>query len=280
LNEAHLRNVNGKLMNWTITACPNEAWAELVYGEPDVERLWADVATAVRLDEDDPVKAWREHVETLRARAAALDARRFDAIHLAGPGTDLTIGLLPGSRWLTAASETAFGRRHVVNLPTEEVFTTPDRLRADGTARATVDLALPTTIVRDLKLRFEGGRLVEVNASAGADFVRAQTATDEGAARLGEVALVDGTSPIRRAGRMFFNGLFDENAACHIAYGSGFGYAVADAPDSEDDWEAAGINRSSVHTDVMVGGPDVDVFGLDGAGGRTPIIVGERWQLG
>jgi aminopeptidase len=280
LNEAHLKNVNGKLMNWTIATCPNEAWATLVYGEPDVERLWHDVAAAVRLDAEDPVAAWNEHIDTLGARAAALNARRFDAVHFLGGGTDLTLGLLPGSRWLSAASETVFGRRHVVNLPTEEVFTTPDRLRAEGVVHATVDLALPTTIVQGLELRFEDGAIVDVQATAGAEYIRAQIATDEGAARLGEVALVDGSSPISQAGRIFFNGLFDENAACHLAYGSGFTYCVegADAL-GEDERVAAGVNQSSVHVDVMVGGPEVSVFGLSADGGRTPIIVDNRWQL-
>jgi aminopeptidase len=280
LNQAHMKNVDGKLMNWTIAACPNAAWAELVYGEPDVERLWRDVSAAVRLDAEDPVEAWNAHIETLEARAAALNARHFDVLRFTGPGTDLTIGLLQGSRWLSAASKTAFGRRHVVNLPTEEVFTTPDRLRADGVVRATIDLALPTTIVRDLELRLERGAIVDVRASEGEDYVRAQTATDEGAARLGEVALVDGTSPIGRAGHRFFNGLFDENAACHIAYGSGFSYCV-DGGEAlgEEEREAAGINQSSVHTDVMIGGPDVAVSGLTAAGDETPIIVDNEWRL-
>ncbi len=279
-DEAHLKNINAKAINWTIAACPTEAWAELVYGEPDLERLWSDVAAAVRLDADDPVAAWEAHISALDARAAALNQARFDAIQFEGPGTELTVGLLPGSRWRSAASETSFGRRHVVNLPTEEVFTTPDRMRADGVVRATIDLALPTTIVRELELRFEQGRIVSVEASAGQDYVRSETKTDEGAGRLGELALVDGTSRVGQAGRIFYNGLFDENAASHLAYGSGFAYCVEGVGAlNESELEAAGVNQSSVHTDFMVGGPEVDVFGVTAGGDRHPIIVANQWRL-
>ena len=279
-NEAHMRNIGSRAINWTIVADPNASWAESVYGEPDVERLWADIATAVRLDEPDPVAAWRAHIDRLEERAQALNEARFDAIRFVGPGTDLTVGLLAGSRWRTAGAETAFGRRHVVNLPTEEVFTSPDRGRADGVVRMTTELVLNGRIVRGLELRFERGTVVDATAESGLEVVRGELASDEGSSRLGEIALVDGTSRVGQLGRVFLNTLFDENASSHIAYGSGFPYCVEGAEDLEADaLVAAGVNQSSVHTDVMIGGPAVDVFGVNAQGDERPVIISNEWQL-
>ena len=225
----------------------------------DVERLWREVAQTVRLDEDDPVAAWEEHVARLEERSRKLNERAFDAIQFLGPGTDLTIRLNPGSRWHSARTETSFGRTHIPNVPTEEVFTTPDYRRTQGTVRSTMPLALPGNIIRDLELRFENGRVVEVNASSGKEYVEQQVATDGGSARLGEVALVDASSRVGQVGHIFFNTLFDENATCHIAYGRGIAYAVEGAESSADEQEAAGVNQSAVHTDFMIGGPEVTV---------------------
>ena len=271
---------DGRLVNWSIVAYPNEGWAETVFGEPDVERLWQAVATATRLDEPQPVAAWQEHIDKLLERAALLNERRFDSIRFRGPGTDLTVGLMPESRWLTAGEETTDGRRHVVNMPTEEVFTTPDRRRTEGIVRSTRPLTVSGSIVRDLELRFEGGRAVEVRASTGAEVVRQQLATDDGAAMLGEVALVDGDSRVGRTGIVFFNTLFDENAACHIAYGSGILPAVAGGVElSPEQLADVGWNDSNVHTDFMIGGPDVDVDGVAADGTVVPLLRGEAWQL-
>src|SRR2546423_6911671 len=203
-------------------AFPNEGWAEAVFGEPDVERLWDAVARAVRLDDPDPVEAWRRHVDRLTERARVLTERRFDAIRFRGDGTDFVVGLLPGSLWESAQTETEWGLRHVPNLPTEEVFTSPDRRRSGGVGRATRPLGPAGTIVRDLELRFRDGKVVELRASAGEDAVRAQLQADEGASRLGEVALVDGSSAGGRPGSTFLNTLFDENAASHVAYRTRF----------------------------------------------------------
>ncbi len=278
--DAHLRNVMLRRVNWTIVSYPNEGWAQTIFGEPDVERLWQDVAKTIRLDQPDPVVAWQEHIDRLEERARVLNERRFDAIRFRGPGTDLTVGLLERSRWHSASTETTFGRRHVPNVPTEEVFTTPDYRRTQGMVRSTLPLALPGNIIRDLEMRFDGGRVVEVKASTGEDYVRTQIESDEGAARLGEVALVDGTSRVGETGHIFFNTLFDENATCHIAYGRGIGYCVEGAEELDDDAQLeAGINQSSVHTDFMIGGPDVEVDGLDAGGAVTPIIRGNDWQL-
>ena len=278
--ERYLKASNRRLINWTIVAYPNEGWARTVFGEPDVERLWDAVASATRLDEPDPVEAWRAHIDKLVERATLLNERKFDHLRFRGPGTDLTVGLIPGARWCTALEETVDGRRHVVNMPTEEVFTSPDRRRTEGTVRSTKPLALAGNIVRDLELRFDGGRAVEVNATAGAELIREQLRQDENAALLGEVALVDGDSRVGRSGLVFLNTLFDENASCHIAYGAGILEAIPDGQvKSEAELAELGFNDSTIHTDFMIGGPEVAVDGVEADGTAVPILRGDVWQL-
>ncbi|HEV3404686.1 MAG TPA: aminopeptidase, partial [Gaiellaceae bacterium] len=251
-----------------------------VFGEPDVERLWTAVGFATRLDEPDPVAAWQKHMARLDERARVLNERSFDAIRFRGPGTELTVGLLPASRWRSASFTTAWGLGHVPNMPTEEVFTTPDLRRTEGTVRSTRPLGLLGTTVRDLELRFEHGRVVEVRASAGADVVRGQLATDEWAPYLGEVALVDGSSRVGQTGITFRDTLFDENATCHIAYGDAVMFATEGlAGLSAEERRAQGVNGSAVHTDFMIGGPEVDVDALGADGQATPLLRGDVWQL-
>ena len=280
LAERYVKATNQRLINWAIVAYPNEGWARTVFGEPDVERLWDAVASATRLGEPDPIEAWRAHIDKLVARASLLNERAFDSIRFRGPGTDLTVGLIPGATWCTALEETVDGRRHVVNMPTEEVFTSPDRRRTEGIVRSTKPLALAGTVVRDLEVRFEGGRAVEVNASSGAELIREQLRQDENAPLLGEVALVDGDSRVGRTGLVFLNTLFDENASCHIAYGAGILEAVPEGDaKSESELDELGFNISSVHTDFMIGGPDVEVDGVVASGAAVPILRGDVWQL-
>jgi aminopeptidase len=297
LNEEYLRQANELLVNWTILAAPNEGWAQQVFGEPDtseraralrasggasslLEKLWEAVAFATRLDEDDPVAAWREHVERLGARADAVNALGLDAIRFRGPGTDLTVGLLPESRFGYAVYETVDGIRHVVNMPTEEIYAAPDWRRTEGVVRSTQPLALKGAVVRGLELRFEAGRAVDVRAEAGADVVRAQMAVDEGASALGEVALVDGGSRVGQLGLTFFDTLFDENAACHVALGDAILSKIEGAAKQPaEERRARGLNPSSIHVDFMIGGPEVDVDGVTRDGREVPILRNDEWVL-
>jgi aminopeptidase len=237
---------------------------------------------ANRLDYPDTVAAWQAHLAELAARKSALDGQAFDAIRFTGPGTSLTVGLIAGSHWHAGSLQTKFGIDYVPNLPTEEVFTSPDWRRAEGTVACTRPLVMPGAgaLVTGLRLRFEAGRVVEVEAHGGAELVRAQLATDHQAACLGEVSMVDGSSAIRRAGIMFHETLFDENAGCHIAWGGGFPFVLPDGDTmSRDELLLAGLNVSAVHTDVVVGGPEVAVDGITREGTTTPVVRDDRWVL-
>jgi aminopeptidase len=271
------RIVNDRSTNWSAVPCPNPAWAQRVHPELEPEealdRLWDEIVHVLRLDADDPVAAWRERMTTIVASADRLTERRFDALHLRGPGTDLTIGLLPSSKWLGADFTTAEGLTHYPNLPTEEVFTTPDPERVDGHVSATMPLELYGSSMDGIRIEFERGRAVKIDAATGADALRAACSRDEGASRLGEVALVDKEGRIGPLGTVFYTTLLDENAASHIALGNAYTFPV------EDEADRARVNRSDVHIDFMVGSNEVDVDGLTRDGDRVPVLRGGSWQL-
>lgn len=268
--------VNARTTNWTAVPCPTEPWAALVYRDLDPEdalaRLWDDVLHMCRLDEDDPVAAWTARQDVLVGVARRLGERRFDALHFEGPGTDLRVGLLPSSRWISARFETVDGIVHMPNLPSEEVFTTPDPARVDGFVRSTKPLVAGGTIIRGLRARFEAGRAVSIEADEGGDLLAQYARRDEGAARLGEVALVDREGRIGPLDRVFYDTLIDENAASHVALGSAYEFTVGE----EDHGR---INRSQIHVDFMIGSPDVDVTGVTAGGERVPLLRDGAWRI-
>ena len=271
------RLISERTTNWCGAPCPTRAWAKLVFPDLDeeaaYEQLWQRLEHVLRLDEEDPVQAWEERMATLKANAAKLTDRRFDAIQLEGPGTDLTVGLLPTSRFWAADFSTVDGIRHMPNLPTEEVFTTPDPARVEGHVTATKPLALRDgTIIRGLRVRFEGGRAVEIEADENAATLRSLSSMDEGASRLGELALVDREGRIGPLGTVFYDTLLDENAASHIALGNGFSFAVGEE-------DAGRINTSATHIDFMIGSDELEVTGVTAGGERVPVLRGGSWQL-
>jgi aminopeptidase len=269
-----------QLVPWTIALHPSRAWATMVYGTPDVDRLWGEMRQFLRLDAPDPQRAWRDRLSELRSRAEQLNDLELDAVRFHGPGTDLTIGLIPQAHWATAELQSVDGRMFQAVLPTEEVYITPDHRRVEGMVRSTRPLSLGGTVVRDLELTFRDGRVSNVSASTGAEAVRASQATDAGAARLGELALVDRTSPISRSASVFTETGLDENAACHLAWGAGLWSSIPRARSrTADELRGLGVNSSGVHIDFMVGAPDVTVTGILPDGGTIVLLENETWQL-
>jgi aminopeptidase len=269
--------VGERTMNWCIVPFPNPGWAAEVHPDLDeeaaLEHLWDQIAHACRLDEPDPIAAWRQRIDATAGAASRLNDLGLDALHFEGPGTNLTIGLLPTSRWANALFETVEGVEHLANIPTEEVFTSPDPTRADGVVAATKPLVFPDgSVVRGLRIRFEGGRAVEIEAEEGADNLRARCAKDEGAARLGEVALVDREGRIGPLGTIFYDTLLDENAASHVALGNAFDFAVEEVDRDR-------LNRSAIHQDFMVGSPDVLATGITRDGDRVPVLRDGAWLI-
>jgi aminopeptidase len=272
LVEIQLEQMTQNIVNWCGAGAPSEGWAQQVFGEPDVERLWEKVSFCMRLDEPDPVAAWSEHLARLAERTDRLNELQADALRYRGPGTDLTVGLLPYVRWGSGTSVTTAGIRYVANMPTEEVFTSPDARRTEGTIRSTQPLSLSGQVIRGLELTFEQGRAVGVEAETGGDLVRSHFATIENADRLGEVALVTSESRVGQSGMLFYDTLYDENATCHIAYGAGLPFLLEGEPDE-------GLNVANMHVDFMVGGPELEVDAVLGDGTEVPLIRNEEWQL-
>ena len=269
--------VNAGTTNWCVAPAPTRGWAGLVFPDLDpdeaYDRLWREIAHVCRLDEDDPAEAWRSRAHTLETVAARLTERRFDAIRLHGPGTDLTVGLMPTSIWHAADFTTVDGLRHFPNIPSEEMFTTPDPARADGHVTATRPLEVYGAMIDGIRVEFADGKAVRIDADSGADTLRSIAAKDEGSSRLGELALVDGEGRIGPLGTIFYETLLDENAASHIALGNGYDLGVESAEDK------ARVNQSSVHVDFMIGSPELDVDGLTADGEAVPLLRSGAWQV-
>jgi aminopeptidase len=273
------KTTDDRSIAWTVSPYPTRNWAKVVYPELDddeaLARLWGDIAHVCRLDEPDPAAAWRERIERIRQVAQRIDELDLDALHFEGPGTDLTVGLLPSSRFAKAggALRTRTGVLHVPNIPTEEVYTTPDPERTEGVVAATRPLDVSGSLLVGLQIRFDRGRAVRIDADANVGALRQHCAVDDGASRLGEVALVDRESRIGKLGRTFFMTLLDENATSHIALGDGYSAAVANPDD------VPRINKSAVHIDFMVGSNNVAVTGTTKRGERVDILRGGSWQI-
>ena len=270
--------VNDRSTNWTIAPCPTVPWAKLVFPDLSEEealaRLEGHLMHVCRLDEDDPVAAWRERADFLTATAGRLTERRFDALHYEGPGTDLTVGLLPNARWAAARFQRADGLEHMPNIPTEEVFTSPDPARVDGTVSASKPLVLMDgTVVRNLRVRFEAGRALQIDADSAAETMRTICARDEGAARLGEIALVDREGRIGQLDTVFYDTLLDENAASHLAFGQGFPFLLGNGNGGGE------VNASEIHIDFMIGSDALAVTGITADGERVPVLRDGLWQI-
>jgi aminopeptidase len=268
-------------INWNVCAYPSPAWAAQVF--PDLapeaaqQRLAEAVFAASRLNFADPVAEWARHNAELRARTEWLNAHAFHALRYTGPGTDLTLGLADGHAWKGGSSKARNGVVCNPNIPTEEVFTTPHAQRVEGTVRATKPLAYQGSLIEDIAVRFEAGRIVEATCSAGEAVFRKLIETDEGAARLGEVALVPHSSPISQSGVLFYNTLFDENAASHIALGQCYSDCFVNNSQSPEDVVKAGGNTSMIHVDWMIGSAEIDIDGLSADGTVTPVMRGGEW---
>lgn len=271
-----LQVIHKGLLNWTVGPGPTPAWAQRVYPELDpataYQRLWEELGHVLRLDEPDPVAAWKARSGDLIDTATRLTELRLDSLHFRGPGTDLVVGLLPGSLWIAAAMTTADGISFAPNLPSEEIFTTPDPARTEGVVTATRPLDVGGTVITGLQARFEGGRITDIGADAGAEILAGRCAVDDGASRLGEVALVDASGRIGPLGTVFYDTLLDENAASHVAVGAAY-------PDAVEESDHAHMNRSGIHIDFMIGSPDVAVTGITREGTEIPVLIEGVWQI-
>ncbi|SMC78047.1 aminopeptidase [Primorskyibacter flagellatus] len=277
-----LSKISNFEINWSIASYPSAGWARRVFPDlPEdeaVARLADAIFAASRVKNDDPVAAWADHNAALRTRTEWLNSQRFDALHFTGPGADLTVGLADGHEWHGGASESKNGIVCNPNIPTEEVFTTPHAARTEGHVRATKPLAHQGSLIEDIKVRFEGGRIVEAKASRGEAVLHKLLDSDEGARRLGEVALVPHSSPISQSGLLFYNTLFDENAACHIALGQCYSKCFLNGAElSEEQITAQGGNSSMIHVDWMIGGAETDIDGILPDGTTVPVFRQGEW---
>jgi len=271
-------------INWTVIAAPSVAWAKKIFpGVPAanaVSRLWQAIARSCRLDAADPLAAWESHLGDLAARTQYLNEKKYSALKYAGPGTSLTLGLPEGHIWVSGRSASRHGVPFLPNLPTEEVYTIAHKDRVEGTVRASKPLSYGSTLIENFTVTFEHGRVVKMTAEKNAGTLRRLLDTDEGARRLGEVALVPHSSPISQSGILYYKTLFDENAASHVALGNAFKFTLRGGKEMSDaDFEKAGGNRSGVHVDFMIGSGDLDVDGVLPNGKVEPVMHRGEWTM-
>jgi aminopeptidase len=269
-------------INWTIVACATPAWAAQMFPDaaPDeaMAKLWNAIFATTRIDEDDPVSAWKKHDANLQKRAAYMNQKRFASLHYRGPGTDFRLGLADDHLWLGGGTTAGNGLYCIPNMPTEEVFTTPHKDRADGTVTSTKPLSHQGTMIEGIQCRFEKGRIVEARATRGQEVLQKLIDTDEGARRLGEVALVPHSSPIAHSGMTFLNTLFDENAASHIALGQAYTSCLRNGEKlTPEQLAAKGANDSLIHVDWMIGSDKLDIDGVSTDGSEEPLMRQGEW---
>jgi len=269
-------------INWTIVACATPAWAAAMFPhlphEEAMARLWDAIFAASRADQADPVAAWKKHDANLHASAKRLNEKRYSTLHFRGPGTDVRVGLADDHLWLGGGTTAGNGRYCIPNMPTEEVFTTPHKDRVDGHVTSTKPLSYQGTLIEEISVKFQNGKITEAHAAKGQQVLQRMIETDEGARRLGEVSLVPHSSPIASSGLLFLNTLFDENAACHIALGQAYSNCFIDGDRlTPEELTARGANNSLIHVDWMIGSNRIDVDGISAAGKAEPVMRAGEW---
>ncbi|PKK40710.1 Aminopeptidase S (Leu, Val, Phe, Tyr preference) [Clostridiaceae bacterium JG1575] len=270
-------------LKWVVAACPSPQWARIVFPDLSVEEameaLWEKIFQATYMNAKDPVQVWTDHEKDLKQKEQWLDAQQFESLHYEGPGTDFTVHLAQDHKWVGGASVTPDGVSYMANIPTEEIFTTPHKTKADGTLRATKPLAVQGHIVEDFSFVFQDGKVVGFEAAKNADILEQMMDMDEGGRYLGEVALVSHSSPISQSGILFSNTLFDENASCHFALGNSYAETLINGERlSQEERTLLGANHSRIHIDFMVGGPSLNVTGRRADGTLVPILEGGEWS--
>ena len=291
MQHSHLENwapistlVTRNASNWSIAAAAAPAWAAKIFPDLDPEeamgKLWQAIFETTRATAPDPVVAWEEHIKNLRKRANYLQAKKYSALHYKSDKTDFTLGLPNGHKWISAQSLAENGIAFTANMPTEEVFTLPDRHRADGIVTSTFPLSYGGSLIEDFSVTFENGKIVKVAAKKNEAILQKLVDTDEGSTRLGEVALVPASSPIAQRGHLFYNTLFDENASCHIAIGRGYRFTLTGGEElTDEEFNAAGGNTSLTHVDFMIGSPQMDIDGIKEDGRREPVMRQGEWAF-
>ncbi|MEW6287840.1 MAG: aminopeptidase [Chloroflexota bacterium] len=291
MQKSHLKNyapisaaVSRNAVNWCVVASASPAWAAKIF--PDLpaqeaeERLWQAIFETTRATQPDPIAAWQEHIQTLIKRAQYMQAKKYTALHYQAPGTDFTLGLPQGHRWIAARMPAENGIDFTANMPTEEIFTLPDRHRAEGTVAATFPLSYGGSLIEDFSVTFKDGQIVKVSAKKNEALLQKLVETDEGSKRLGEVALVPASSPIAQRGHLFYNTLFDENASCHIAIGRAYRFTLTGGEElTDEEFTAAGGNVSLSHVDFMIGSPHMDIDGITADGRREPVMRRGEWAF-